>query len=191
MLKKKLEPKIDRLLGEKLREPSFLSSVLDSYNETQARVSTTAGIERPALVARLEALRDRKQRVLDTFFDGGIDKGERDARLAEIDRETDAFHHILTDTVNPSVPLTVQDLRACLEPLAEWEYLDRDDKRALLALICPQISVSRCTVKSVGLNLGWRSPSGDEDSHFEDGVVTISRAAVSVTFPSRFMLAAR
>jgi hypothetical protein len=170
MLRKKLEPKIDRLLGEKLREPSFLGSVLDSYNETQARVSPTVGIERPTLVARLEALRDRKQRILDTFFDGVIDKSERDARLAEIDRETDAYHHILTDTVNPSVPLTVQDLRACLEPLAEWEYLDRDDKRTLLALICPQISVSRYTVKSVGLNLGWRSPSGDEDSRLRTGL---------------------
>ena len=163
MLRKKLEPKIDHLLGEKLREPSFLGSLLHAYNENQTRVSPPVDIERTALVARLEALKDRKQRVLETFFDGVIDKNERDSRLAGIDRESEAYQYILTDSVTPPAPLAVQDLRACLEPFAEWEYLDRDDKRALLALICPQISVSRYAVKSIGLNLGWESSSGDED----------------------------
>ena len=92
------------------------------------------------------------------------DKSERDARLAEVDRESEAYQQLLSNTVNPTAPLSVQDLRACLEPFAEWEYLDRDDKRISLALICPQISVSRYTVKSIGLNLGWTLPSGDEDS---------------------------
>jgi hypothetical protein len=87
------------------------------------------------------------QHELDPFFEGIIDKSERDAQLAEADRETNAYQHILTEPVNPAAPLSVQDLRGSLEPLAEWEYLGRDDKRELLALICPQISVSRFTVK--------------------------------------------
>jgi DNA invertase Pin-like site-specific DNA recombinase len=164
MLRKKLEPKIDHLLGAKLREPSFLGSVLDAYNENQARVSRTPVIERTALASRVEALRDRKHRVLDAFIDGVIDKNERDARLADIGRESAAYQNILNDIASPPASLTVQDLAACLEPLAEWEYLDRHDKRALLTLICPQISVSRYTVKAIGLNLGWPLTGGDEDS---------------------------
>ena len=165
MLRKKLEPRIDYLLGEKLREPSFLGSVLEAYNDKQTKeVSAPVGAERVAIAGRLESLKERKQRILETFFEGVIDKGERDARLAEVAREIDAYERLLTDTVNGPPPLAVEDVRASIEPFLEWEYLGRDDKRALLTLICPQISVSRYTIKSIGLNLAPVPPGGDEDS---------------------------
>jgi len=84
-------------------------------------------------------------------------------------RESHAYEHLLTDTVNVSPPLAVEDVRASIEPFLEWEYLSRDDKRSLLALICPQISVSRYTIKSIGLNLTPVPPSGDEGSHWKMG----------------------
>jgi hypothetical protein len=165
MLRKKLEPKLDHLLGEKLREPSFLSSVLDAYNVRQTCVLAPVGTEPSAIAAHLQTLDEKKQRVLEAFFEGVINKGDRDSRLAELSRDRDAHQHLLTATVNPTPPLDMQDLQACLEPFAEWEYLDRHDKRTLLPLICPQINISRYTVKSIGLNLEWTLPSGDNDSH--------------------------
>lgn len=165
MLRKKLEPKIDYLLGEKLREPSFLESILDAYNDKQTKeVSAPVGADRVAISGRLESVKGRKQRILEAYFESVIDKSERDRRLAEVNREIDAYEHLLTETVNPASSLTVGDLRASVEPFLDWEYLGRDDKRALLALVCPQISVSRYTVKSIGLNLGLVPPSGNEDS---------------------------
>jgi hypothetical protein len=71
--------------------------------------------------------------------------------------------------VNPAPPLVADDLSKRLEPFAEWDYLSRDDKRALLALICPQISVSRYKVKSIELNLGWLASSGDKGSRLKTG----------------------
>jgi DNA invertase Pin-like site-specific DNA recombinase len=168
MLRKKLEPKVDHLLGEKLREPSFLTGVLDAYNE-RTTLSAPVGTERSAIAERLEALEDRKQRVLEAFFEGVIDKGDRDIRLAELNHDRNAYQGLLAERVNPTRPLTVQNLQTCLEPFAEWEYLDRDDKRSLLALICPQINVSRYVVKSIGLNLRWTLPGGDEGSHSRMG----------------------
>lgn len=165
MLRKKLEPKIDHLLGEKLREPSFLRSVLDAHNDRQTSVLAPVGTEQSAIAAHLQTLDEKKQRVLEAFFEGIIDKGDRDSRLAELSRDSDTHQHLLAAIVNPTPPLDMQDLQACLEPFAEWEYLDRHDKRTVLALICPQINVSRYTVKSIGLNLGWTFPSGDNDSH--------------------------
>jgi DNA invertase Pin-like site-specific DNA recombinase len=170
MLRKKLEPKIDYLLGERLREPGFLENILDAYNDKQTKeISAPVGAERQAIVGRLESLKERKQRILEAYFEGVIDKTERDTRLGEVNRESYAYEYLLTDTVNASRPLEVEDVRASIEPFLEWEYLSRDDKRALLALICPQISVSRYTVKSIGLNLTPAPPSGDEDSHSRMG----------------------
>lgn len=51
ILRKKLGPKIDYVLGEKLREPSFLESLLNSYSSSLTReVANPAGTDRTALL---------------------------------------------------------------------------------------------------------------------------------------------
>ena len=44
ILRKKLEPKIDFLLGEKLREPEFLSGVVDEFNAGIQKFVSTAEV---------------------------------------------------------------------------------------------------------------------------------------------------
>ncbi len=67
-------------------------------------------------------------------------------------------HYSLGETLE-SVPeqlpstLNLDTVLALIEPLAEWELLERKDRRALLATLCPEISVYRYTVKSLKLNL--------------------------------------
>jgi DNA invertase Pin-like site-specific DNA recombinase len=154
MLRKKLEPKIDFLLGEKLRESEFLSRVVDEFNAgIQASVNAGA-TERTVVSKKLANLETKRQRILEAFFDGAIDKQERDSRIANIDSELSAFRQILLDST-PVVPeaRTDADFEEILEPFAEWEYLERDDKRALLAVLCPEIRVERYVVKSLMLNL--------------------------------------
>ncbi len=154
MLRKKLEPKIDFLLGEKLREPEFLRSVVDEFNAgIQSSVSTGA-TERIVIDRKLESLEAKRQRILEAFFDGAVDKAERDSRILNIDSELRAFRQILVDSI-PVVPeaITDADFEEILEPFAEWEFLARDDKRALLAALCPEIRVERYAVKSLMLNL--------------------------------------
>jgi hypothetical protein len=83
MLRKKLEPKIDSLLGEKLRDPEFLSQVVEEFNAGIQNAVSTAATERTALSQKLAALEARRRRILETFFDGTIDKLERDSRMNE------------------------------------------------------------------------------------------------------------
>ncbi len=163
MLRKKLEPRIDYLLGEKLREPDFLRRVVDEHNEEVERSSKSAGGNESAITARLNALTEKKQRVLETFFEGVIDKQERDRRLEETEREIIAYQGLLAECV-PRRVRRPEDVEASLEPFGEWEFLERDDKRALLAMICPEISVYRYTVKSLVLNLDVSPAGGDKVS---------------------------
>jgi hypothetical protein len=60
-------------------------------------------------------------------------------------------------------PQSLDNIRAAIEPLAEWEFLERDDKRALLALICPEIAVFQYRISSILLNLNAVSFGGDEN----------------------------
>jgi hypothetical protein len=154
MLRKKLEPKIDFLLGEKLREREFLSRVVDEFNAGIENSVSTAATEKTVVSQKLTTLEAKRQRILEAFFDGAIDKQERDSRIANIDSELSAFRQILLDSTSAAAEArTDADFEAILEPFSEWEFLERDDKRALLAALCPEIRVERYVVKSLMLNL--------------------------------------
>ena len=176
MLRKKLEPKIDFLLGEKLREPEFLSRVVDEFNAGIKSSVNTADTERTLVNQKLANLEAKRRRILEAFFDGAIDKPERNSRIANIDSELSAFRKILLDST-PAVPevRTEVDFEEILEPFAEWEFLERDDKRTLLATLCPEIRVERYVIKSLMLN-----------EVAEGGNEVSQNPAVAASLPERF-----
>ena len=155
MLRHKLEPRIDELLGEKLTAPDFLASVIEEYNNFVQRSAPTSRIDAQAVRAKLDALSEKKQRVLDGFFEGVVNREERDRRLEDVNRDVMVYENMLLESVpeQPPSTLNLDTVLALIEPLAEWEFLERKDRRALLATLCPEISVYRYTVKSLKLNL--------------------------------------
>ena len=169
MLRKKLEPKLDILIGEKLRDSEFLQRVVEDYNEFQEAKSGPVAKKEQALTEKLGALTEKRQRVLEAFFEGVVTKEERDRKIAEIDREKSTFQCLLIESVPHTGQRSTDEIQMALEPLAEWEFLEREDKRSLLQTICPEISVFRYTVKSLMVNLGTEPAGGNEVSHLRMG----------------------
>jgi hypothetical protein len=97
-------------------------------------------------------LKEKRQHVLGTFFDGVIDKIERDTKLAEVERESTIYQQLLNAPTSADVPISIEDIRLCIEPFAEWEYLGREDKRSLLTAFCPQINIFQYKITSIALN---------------------------------------
>jgi len=157
MLRTKLESKIDSLLGSKLQESGFLTGALDAYRNQLQQSAKRPGADPAAIAAKLDDLRGKRQRVLDTFFEGVIEKQERDRKLAAIQTEVESYQRLLAELDQTERPSCVEDLEKVLEPFMEWEFLEREDKRALLALICPEIRVFQYSVKSLVLRLGAAS----------------------------------
>jgi DNA invertase Pin-like site-specific DNA recombinase len=162
MLRDKLEPKIDHLLGDRLRDPSFLKPILDAYNDS-GNSPALDPIDPTTISAKLETLKGKRHRILSAFFEGVIDKFERDAKLTEVDRERIIYHELFSTPTKVSVPLSVQDVCSCIEPFADWEYLEREDKRSLLAAICPQISVFQYKINSIALHRPLYTLDGNDD----------------------------
>jgi DNA invertase Pin-like site-specific DNA recombinase len=170
MLRRKLEPKIDTLIGEKLQDSAFLAQVLRDYGELLVSASRDESrtVDGPAVLRKLEDLRAKKERVVDAFIDGVIDRVQRDEKVQHVDREIDLYSGLLTAALKSSEPssvLSVEAMLQAIEPLADWEFLGRDDRRSLLRQLCPEISVYRYTVKSLTLNVGSDTQSGDTVSH--------------------------
>jgi len=152
MMRERLEPAIDRLLGERLQEPEFLRRIIEEYEATFERPQISND---SAPQAKLKMLEEKRQRVLESFFDGVITKADRDERVAAIDRDVEAYRGLLV--ASAAVP-RLQRLDAgmvleIVEPFAEWEFLGREDRRMLLATLCPEISVYRYAVRSLTLAL--------------------------------------
>jgi hypothetical protein len=153
MLRRKLEPKLDYLFANKLTDADFLTGVVEEYNERLYAKPASSPNREKTLTAKLHQLHEKRGRVLEAFFDGAICKEERECQLKVINGEIRAFHQLLVESGPPDAPRSTQEILAALEPLTEWEFLERDDKRALLSVLCPEISVFQYTIKSISLNL--------------------------------------
>jgi hypothetical protein len=123
------------------------------------RPSNRQGLDQSAITTKLDVLKVKRQRVLDAFFEGVIEKPERDRKLAGIRDESESYQKLLLESAQLERPCAIEELEKVLEPFAEWEFLEREDKRALLALICPEIRVFQYRVKSLVLRFGV--PTGD------------------------------
>jgi DNA invertase Pin-like site-specific DNA recombinase len=167
MLRKKLEPKIDYLLGRKLVEQEFLGRLIDEYNETIEGRRHTPSVDERSVRARLNTLAEKRERVLGAFFDGIIGKEERDRRVGEVEHEISTYQKLLMECAYPQPGKPVLDtdtVQEVIQPFAEWEFLEREDRRKLLGLLCPEIGVYRYEIKTLALNLVDRNGGRDKDS---------------------------
>lgn len=141
-----IEPVLDALFAKRLTSRSVLNGLVKAMH----RQRPTADAER--LAAQLSSLRDKRQRVLDFYFEGGIDRSERDARLAKIEKDQAVIEDLLAKSKpNPSVD--ADRLVGVFSVFTEFDLLDRQDKRALLGAINPNILLSNYAVKGIHFSL--------------------------------------
>ena len=147
MLRDKLEPKIDTLMEQRLIEPSFLTPIIEDYLDRQ-----TAGLDPSQEVVneRLESLKKKRSRVLDSFFDGTITKQERDRALKAIQAQDAAFNRIKPVKSKSFTPAQIIDVVSVLK---EWPFLGRTHKRRLLDQLVPEIFIHRYSIKGLTLRI--------------------------------------
>jgi hypothetical protein len=104
------------------------------------------------LSERLAGLANKRQRVLDYYFEGGINPAERDARIAEIENEHKIISGLLAKN-KPNPTLETDRLVELFSVFAEFDLLQRSDKRALLGAIAPEILVSDYRINGLFFSL--------------------------------------
>lgn len=148
MRREMLEQKLDYLFARQLTAVAFLRNLASCWqaaanvNEQQAR--------RSKLQSELESLREKRQRVLDSYFEGIISREERDRRLAAIERDHNLYQDLLLRDM-PVPGLSADALARLFSPFFEWEFLDRSDKRRLLAVVVPEIYVANYKIAGISV----------------------------------------
>lgn len=158
-----IEPKIEELLYVKLQEEEFLTGLAEAYLEQQCSRTPLSVPDGPAVLRRIENLMARRKRILDAFFDGVVDRGERDEQLVKVDAELKAFQdmQLKTRVAEPSASPT--DLANVLSVFSEMPFLQRDDKRSLLRELGVRVSVSGYKICALVMrNVGLRDCNTDD-----------------------------
>lgn len=152
-----LDPHLNQIFTKRLTSPSFLKRhIIPAVRRRNQPQSDSEQVRR-----QIDALNGKRKRILDTYFEEVISASERDTRIAEVDRELKAFNAILIRE-RPKTNLTLETLVNAFAPFVEFDLLNREDKRALLNTLTPQITVANYEVK--GMLIGGMSSHTDADA---------------------------
>jgi hypothetical protein len=138
-----IEPKIETLLSMRLQDDGFLAGITEAYLEQQSQQPPIGISDRAAVQRQIEHLTAKRSRILEAFFDGTIDRRQRDEQLSKVDAELKAYQVAATamlTTIRPTV--TMGELVDLFSAFAEMPFLSRDDKRALLRGLGVEVFVS-------------------------------------------------
>jgi hypothetical protein len=149
MKRERLESVLDRLFIDHFSKPAFLEQCVENLRQRSTHDDSAVRIRK--LKAEINALCAKRERIIDTFVEGAIEREERDQRLSAIDNDIRVTQAILMREA-PATSLDTAKLIEAFTPLAEWECWTRDQKRTVLATLVPDIRVANYTVESLGLS---------------------------------------
>ena len=161
MRRERLESVLDSLFGQRLTDPKFLQKhILAPLAHRVTPRNNTAILE-----AQLTTLQNKRKRIMDAYFEGVIDAGERDQRGAAVDREIVTVSGLI-GRERPNPGLDLETLHATFRPFAQFDLLSRDDKRTLLNTVAPQIIAANYQIEGLWISLdgGHKSSHTDTDS---------------------------
>lgn len=139
-----LDPYLDGMFAKQLSSETFMRKITRTKKQPQ---SNTQNLQR-----QLESLTAKRERVLDTYFDGVITGAERDQKIADIERERQVFSDMLSR--EEPVRLDPDLLARQFKVFRQFDLLNRDQKRRLLKIITPQIVVANYKVEGMFCSIG-------------------------------------
>lgn len=138
-----VDPQLDKMFGKTFQSARFIKAM--------ARAGSQPSVNSNNVARQIDALIAKRERVLDTYYEGAITREERDGKLKEIDRERQVFEGLL----GREKPATVNTdlLSKRFSVFRGFERLSRDQKRRLLNTITPRIIVANYEVEGIKCSL--------------------------------------
>jgi Recombinase len=150
MRRDRLEEKLDAIIGDQLTDEKFIKRILGALEMCSDASTLRARVAR--LEKEIKALREKRVRILDGYFEGLVSRPERDARLSDVDAGLRlAEVTLMRETPQPNP--TARDLMTAFSPLFDWPVLNRENKRRILRVTVPEIHVSNYAVKGIAVTV--------------------------------------
>jgi len=140
MRRDRLDPYLDRIFAKHLSSETFLRRIARAKKKPQSNIEQ--------IRKQIDALAGKRERVLDTYFEGVITGTERDKKISEIEREKQVFADLLARE-EPARQIDVETLAQQFKVFRQFDLLSRDQKRRLLNTITPRIVVANYQVEGM------------------------------------------
>jgi DNA invertase Pin-like site-specific DNA recombinase len=148
MRRERLEEKLDGIFAERLTDRKFITGLLSDF---EGRSDAASARDRSVrLESEIKKLREKRGKVLDAFFENVLSREDRDQRLSEIDMRLRLTEEMLMREA-PTPQVTLQSLMTAFAPLFDWQFMDRESKRRILAVTVPEIRVSNYQVRGISV----------------------------------------
>ena len=157
----RLHEVLDRVVTEQLTDAGLLVEALGAYVASQDAGWRTARADLAAVQNQLATLRGKRERTLELYVDGLIDRAERDRRLLPLADEEAALAGMLNAAPAP-LPEALSAALLCdvAATFAEWRYMEQQARRRVLEATAPTFWLDRYDVRAVSFPAGDRRDSG-------------------------------
>lgn len=136
----RLEPMLNEMIGKKLSSADFIFGLLEAYRASVEDSDNKGAAVR--LGKELASVTEKLERLKTLFVDGDLSRFEYETRKKKVETQAAAVQLEL-GKITPDVPRVSPDaLEKIVAPFAQWRYLDKADRRALLTTVVPIIKVT-------------------------------------------------
>jgi len=166
-----IESKIEELLSVRLQDDGFLGAVAEAYFKQQSHETSIGVSDATAIQRQIESLTAKRGRVLEAFFDGTIDRRQRDEELARVDAELKAYQGIVATPTVIGPSISAGNLADLFSAFVEMPFLERGDKRLLLGGLGVEVFVSGYEIRTLAMrNVAGLDCNTDHRSRMEPSV---------------------
>jgi DNA invertase Pin-like site-specific DNA recombinase len=152
MRRERLEQSLDTLISDRLTDSRFLKQLSTTFAGRRSASATKPELSRAQ--AGLSQLKEKKQRVMDAYFENLIDRSERDRRLDALAIDAELYGNLASRASVATPALTARELADAFGAFHEWDFLGRADKRNLLRATMPEIHVKDYRITGVSVIAG-------------------------------------
>lgn len=140
-----LDPALDKFFAKKLPNSAFLKRIAKTRRPEPANTD--------ALAKQIESLGAKRERILEAYFEGVISSAERDKKIADVEREKQVFSDLLSRD-KPAQKIDAQALAKQFKVFAQFDLLNREQKRRILNTITPEIVVANYHIEGLFCGIG-------------------------------------
>ena len=146
----RLEAVLNTLVSRTLADPKVLRRVAAEHRRQAELASNKSNVAR--LNQHLDALIEKRARVVDNYTDGLYTRAQRDSHFRDVEDQLATARDELA-RVTPDAPrFSPEELAALFAPFAEWDTLSRAERRRMLLALQPAFHVDGYRI--TGLFLG-------------------------------------
>ena len=161
MRRERVEAHLDKIFAQQLNEPTFLERIASELVERTE--SKTKKGEISKLHRMQKQLDEKRERVLNAYFEKLISRTELDRRLTQMKADQRFCEQQIANLQLHGSDFSAVELAEILAPLNEWIFLSRADKRRLLHTIVPEIHLQNYRVTKLAVLV--QEPHRDEMNH--------------------------